>query len=811
MNKNKLKKLIALCVACAGAGVFALGGCASRGEGHVHTWSTKYYQDGAAGHHRVSTCLDHATVNGEIEAHDGDVCSKCGYVKEGSGAIAVTKVEITGNSSVKEGGKIQLGVTVTPSDATATEVTWQITQGGEHAQIDQNGVLTGTSKGSVTVKATVGGVSGTHDVEVIESGSAVVHVTSVVLDKGTLELKEGESATLTATVKPEEADDQTVTWSSDSAAATVKNGVVTAVSEGTANITVTTNDGNKTATCVVTVKAADPGKDPSKPGGDIETPPDPVIEPVAGGPTITKASAGELEAAYVEWTAAPNAEWYNVYVSPEGAGSWTKLDAPLVRQYKDYYRADAVGLKAGTYDIKVVPVDGSGSEAAEYAAPAEKITVYAHERAGFGFVGGSSSGAYNDDGTLKSNAIVVYVTEETMDSVTVTAPDSKGNNQTYTGVQGIISAMKAQKGINVPVCVRIVGNIPDPAGMPNGDLYVDDVAQLTIEGIGNDATCNGFGIVIKNSSNVEVRNLGFMNCNSKEGDNVGMQQANDHIWVHNCDMFYGHAGSDADQIKGDGALDSKGTNYSTYSYNHFWDNGKCNLLGNGNSELVDGGVTHITYHHNWYDHSDSRHPRIRSATVHIYNNYFDGNAKYGVGASKDSDAFVENNYFRSTASMKPILSANQGSDILYPNEKGEYKSTFGSENGGTVKAYGNVYDCPADKLKLLVQSKDKNEDTGKGVDCWEASSRAEKVPASYTSRQGGNTYNNFDTADDMYEYTVDTAQQAKDKVTRYAGRVDGGDFKWTFNNATEDSNYAVITELKSAIVAYDDKILKIGK
>jgi pectate lyase len=60
-----------------------------------------------------------------------------------------------------------------------------------------------------------------------------------------------------------------------------------------------------------------------------------------------------------------------------------------------------------------------------------------------------------------------------------------------------------------------------------------------------------------------------MNCDSSEGDNIGMQQNNSYIWVHNNDLFYGHAGSDADQIKGDGALDNKGTSYATYSYNHF--------------------------------------------------------------------------------------------------------------------------------------------------------------------------------------------------------------------------------------------------
>ena len=113
------------------------------------------------------------------------------------------------------------------------------------------------------------------------------------------------------------------------------------------------------------------------------------------------------------------------------------------------------------------------------------------------------------------------------------------------------------------------------------------------EGVGNDATANGWGLRLKTANYVEVRNLGFMNCDSGEGDNVGLQQANNYIWVHNCDMFYGHAGSDGDQAKGDGALDSKKSNYVTMSYNHFWDTGKSNLVGLSEG-IVSYDATRIT-------------------------------------------------------------------------------------------------------------------------------------------------------------------------------------------------------------------------
>ncbi len=487
------------------------------------------------------------------------------------------------------------------------------------------------------------------------------------------------------------------------------------------------------------------------------------------------------EGVFAEWSAVSGATGYNVYVDG------TQIDSMLIRQYKACFRADAVGLKAGSHTLKVVPIV-SGKEDTSKAAEV-KLTSSAHDRSGFGFVNGTSSGAYNDDGTLKSNATVVYVTNATKDTVKVTLPDKKGAETVLTGVQNIITNLKSNTKVG-PVAIRFIGNIEDPANMSSGDLYVDTVTcGLTIEGIGTDTTFNGFGLVIKNSSNVEARNLGFMNCNSSEGDDCGLQQKNDHIWVHNCDFFYGDAGSDADQVKGDGALDTKTSTYITHSYNHFWDNGKCNLQGM-KSESTEN---YITYHHNWYDHSDSRHPRIRTCSVHIYNNYFDGNAKYGTGVTMGASAFVENNYFRNC--KYPMLASMQGSDVATGG-------TFSSEDGGIIKSYGNYM---TGQKAYVTYQKDNTE-----FDAYEASSRTEQVPASVKTKQGGTTYNNFDTASSFYSYTADKAEDVPAKVTANAGRVQGGDFQWKFDNSVDDESYAVNAELKAALVAYKDSIVAIG-
>ena len=504
---------------------------------------------------------------------------------------------------------------------------------------------------------------------------------------------------------------------------------------------------------------------------------------------------GHLESAYVTWKAVEGAEWYNVYYMPVGGETWTKIDAPLVRQYPEYFRADIPGLAAGEYLIKVVPTDKDGNELDEKSGTTGNLTVLAHEREGYAFVNGTASGAYNEDGTLKAGARVIYITENTKDSVTLTVEGA--NENPCVGLQNILKGYAKGKD-STPLCVRIIGNITDLAVMDKGDILVENKNNgkggITIEGIGSDATANGWGLRIKNSSNVEVRNIGFMNCDSSEGDNLGLQQGNDHVWVHNCDFFYGDAGSDSDQAKGDGALDTKTSSYITHSYNHFWDSGKCNLQGMKSEETSN----YITYHHNWYDHSDSRHPRIRTCTVHIYNNYFDGNSKYGVGVTMGASAFVENNYFRSTADMKPMLSSNQGTDA-------DGEGTFSGEDGGIIKSFGNIFDGPCSLITTDADSSNKND-----FDCYEAASRDEKISSDYKTLAGGTTYNNFDTAADFYEYQADTAEEAKEKVEKYAGRVGGGDFKWEFDDAKDDASYAVDSELKAALTGYKTELVKVG-
>ena len=522
--------------------------------------------------------------------------------------------------------------------------------------------------------------------------------------------------------------------------------------------------------------------------------------------TFTDA-AGSLESAYATW-ADDGSDSYNVYYSGNGSTD-KKVDAELVRKYGSTWRVDVPGLKAGDYTLKVTGVKG-GKEST--SATTKTLSVKAHDRAGFAFSNNHVPGAYMADGTLKSGAVVLYVTESTKNTVKLSVTtDSKGNATECEGLQNILTAYK--KGYDKrPLAIRLIGNVTDPEVTDKGDILIDmgkkEGGSMTIEGVGNDATVNGWGIRIKNAFDVEIRNLGIMNVDSDEGDNIGLQQDNQYIWVHNCDFFYGNAGSDKDQVKGDGALDCKKSTYVTFSYNHFWDNGKTNLLGL--SEGTTEGL-YITYHHNWYDHSDSRHPRMRFYSAHVYNNYYDGNAKYGAGSTLGSSVFMEANYFRNC--KYPMMTSLQGSDVYAGSTKRDPKNngTFSSEEGGTIKAYNNYMEgsytfIPYGASKYVLKGTETaigDIDSKVDFDAYVVTSRDAQVPSSVKSYAGANSYNNFDTDNSViYSYTADTPEQALANVLAYAGRVQGGDFKWAFDNSVDDAAYEVNQPLKDALMAY---------
>jgi len=152
-----------------------------------------------------------------------------------------------------EGGSAALSARVSPEAASDRVVSWSSSDRSV-VTVDKTGTVQGLKPGTATVTATAEGKSGTCAVTV---KAKAVNVTEVTLDRTELTLTEGETETLTATVRPDNADNKKVKWSSDKTEIATVDGAgrVTAVKSGEAVVTVTTEDGGKTASCKVTVKA----------------------------------------------------------------------------------------------------------------------------------------------------------------------------------------------------------------------------------------------------------------------------------------------------------------------------------------------------------------------------------------------------------------------------------------------------------------------------------------------------------------------------------------------------------------------------
>ena len=251
------------------------------------------------------------------------------------------------------------------ADGTAP-ITWSVS-GSLPAGLTLNngGMITGTpttvATSTFTVTATNAYGSDSRELSIKISPPDTVSVTGVTLDKDSLTLTEGNTAQLTATVKPDNATNKNVTWtSSDETVATVTDGLVTALKEGTATITVTTEDGSKTATCAVTVTAA--------------------TVPVTGV-TLSQTQAS------LYYNRTPNTLTLTATVAPDNATNqavtWTSSDSTVAAVDQN---GVVTALARGTAVITATAADGRGASASctvtvsSYLPPANpnyRITVEA--------------------------------------------------------------------------------------------------------------------------------------------------------------------------------------------------------------------------------------------------------------------------------------------------------------------------------------------------------------------------------------------------------------------------------------------------
>jgi pectate lyase len=229
--------------------------------------------------------------------------------------------------------------------------------------------------------------------------------------------------------------------------------------------------------------------------------------------------------------------------------------------------------------------------------------------------------------------------------------DALGQNGTTGGAGGrVVTATTAAQFIDYisrdePLVVQVGGTITLPTGTSDGMHQV--ASDKTVIGLGSDARLTGGGLNIgaavddKVTSpppnavhNVIVRNLAI---DGATDDLINVQMFSHHIWIDHNDLSNGD----------DGAVDIKrGSDFITVSWNRFHDHDKTLLLGHDDDNAAqDRGRLRVTYHHNDFDGSDQRNPRVRFAEpVHVYNNYYRDNS-YGVASTMNAGVVLEGNYF----------------------------------------------------------------------------------------------------------------------------------------------------------------------
>ena len=405
-------------------------------------------------------------------------------------------------------------------------------------------------------------------------------------------------------------------------------------------------------------------------------------------------------------------------------GSLTGADFEyLVRNVNGGVRIDILGLTAGTYNLTVTTKAGTLTQTG--------IIVDAQDRSGYAHFGDTEGvGAYTNDGKLKENAIVLYVTEQNKETVSVTSKDGT----TVTGIGNILNTVGMDTGRGTsskggkantnqdilrklaadgtPLVVRIIGKVTAPSGLTayDGVDYGGSVGDngfmarmsggkdITIEGVGTDASIDGWGLhFICQSSDYtkgwgrsfEVRNISFRNvpedCVGMEGQQTGdvLTAPVERCWIHNC-AFYGPKianPAESDKDGGDGACDFKRGQYFTNSYCYYEGYHKTNLVGSSDSSPQ----YHMTYHHNYWKNCESRGPLARQANIHMYNNIFENQSSYCMNPRANAYIFSEYNLFTNCKSPVTVkLGAVKSYGDSFQNCRGDNHATIVTDKATPV-------------------------------------------------------------------------------------------------------------------------------
>ncbi|HYN97878.1 MAG TPA: pectate lyase [Pilimelia sp.] len=299
-------------------------------------------------------------------------------------------------------------------------------------------------------------------------------------------------------------------------------------------------------------------------------------------------------------------------------------------------------------------------------------------------------------GLLTGAAAAAGVTTRAFAAAAETSPigfasvNALGQNGTTGGAGGatVTVTTAAQladyAGRREPFIIRVAGRI-------TFDDMITVVANKSILGVGSTAEISGGGLQMGSTTrpgnNVIVRNIRFTNASD---DSISVTNRAHHVWIDHNDFSAGF----------DGLLDIKReSDYVTVSWNHFHQHSKSALVGHNDSYTADIGKLRVTYHHNFFDGTDQRHPRVRFAEpVHVFNNYYLNNRLYGVASTENAGVLVEGNYFENVA--HPIYVGYEKSG---PGRVVERNNRY--VNSGTPQTAGTVVE-PRTYYSYQVDSPD---------------------------------------------------------------------------------------------------------
>ncbi len=193
-----------------------------------------------------------------------------------------------------------------------------------------------------------------------------------------------------------------------------------------------------------------------------------------------------------------------------------------------------------------------------------------------------------------------------------------------------------------PAIVWLSGTFTKEDGRDSSSPWFDIKRTNNISIYGtNSFKMENVGFFLNGANNIIIRNIYIKMPKADNGADGISMQASSKVWIDHCTFESMNQTSDYE----DGSCDiTHATKQVTVSWNHFIKTQKTALVGHSNSATADAVIT-ATFHHNYFDKSSSRHPRVRFGKVHVYNNFYNGVTTYGVGSAYEAKVLVEYNNF----------------------------------------------------------------------------------------------------------------------------------------------------------------------